>query len=199
MNIAESISTCFRKYANFSGRAQRSEFWWFAAFFFICLPLSILIFIWPLIFALLIPTLAVSVRRLHDTNRSAWWVLPPFLVVIPAPLIVFSAWLVSVMDQDEEFRSVAFLIAVLFFVIALGCCILILVLCASAGTVGSNRYGPDPLRPEAGEGDAGESPYYSELSHPVSEPEPLRRRFCSRCGIQVLQDAKFCSGCGTPV
>ena len=197
MNIAESISTCFRKYANFSGRAQRAEFWWFAALFFICLPVSI--FIWPLIFALLIPTLAVSVRKLHDTNRSAWWVLPPFLVVIPAPLIVFSAWLVSVMDQDEEFRSVAFLIAVLFFVIALGCCILILVLCASAGTVGPNRYGPDPLRPKAREGDAGESPRYSDPSRPVSEQGPLRRRFCSQCGIQVLQDAKFCGGCGTLV
>jgi len=150
MTLAESISTCFRKYANFSGRAQRSEFWWFAAFCLICLPFSI--FIWPLAFAVLIPTLAVSVRRVHDTDRSAWWLVPPFLAVIPASLIAFSAWLVSVMDQDEAFRSVAFLIAIVFLVIALGCCVLILALCASSGTVGPNRYGPDPLRPEAGEG-----------------------------------------------
>ncbi|MBO4530336.1 MAG: DUF805 domain-containing protein [Paludibacteraceae bacterium] len=81
-------------YANFSGRARRKEFWHFALInFIICLPLGIIvnilqrtgepggsfmlaaIIILIIALALVIPSLAVGVRRLHDINKSGWWML----------------------------------------------------------------------------------------------------------------------------
>ena len=88
MSFGESVSTCFRKYADFTGRATRPEFWWFvllmwvisAALFLVSIPSLdrgdlrrgfpvgfILLFIVSLGF--LLPYLAVAVRRLHDTDK----------------------------------------------------------------------------------------------------------------------------------
>ena len=73
-----------KKYAVFSGRARRKEFWMYILFYFIIAVVlgiidgvigtgGILGGLYGL--ALLVPTLAVSVRRLHDTNRSGWFIL----------------------------------------------------------------------------------------------------------------------------
>lgn len=67
MGFGESIKTCFNKYATFSGRASRSEFWWFQLAFF----LSFFTIIGGLI--LLLPNMSVTVRRLHDVGKSGWW------------------------------------------------------------------------------------------------------------------------------
>ena len=98
MNMMQAVQTVFSKYATFSGRARRAEFWWFVLFYMIVnLVLSIVdSFLFgtttttengfsastdtPIlsgIFALgsLIPNLAVGVRRLHDINRRGWWLL----------------------------------------------------------------------------------------------------------------------------
>jgi len=79
---------CFKKYADFSGRARRKEFWMFFLFYFIfALVLSIIdgllgwgfadgtfgILYMLFVLAALLPYLAVTVRRLHDTGRSGWW------------------------------------------------------------------------------------------------------------------------------
>ncbi len=78
MAFTEAISTCLTNYARFRGIASRSEFW----FFFLFLVLSSwilrivsdkLVFVFTL--AMLIPLLSAGVRRLHDTNRSGWWLL----------------------------------------------------------------------------------------------------------------------------
>ena len=70
VGFGEAISICFKKYADFTGRARRSEYWWFMLF---CVLLSLVTCgIGSL--AVLIPSYAVMVRRLHDTNRSGWWV-----------------------------------------------------------------------------------------------------------------------------
>ena len=66
MTFGQSIKTCFSKYATFSGRATRSEFWWFWLF----QVLLAWTFIVPII--CLIPAIAVFVRRMHDTGRSGW-------------------------------------------------------------------------------------------------------------------------------
>ena len=76
MNFIESIQTCFRKYFTFSGRAQRSEFWWFVLFGTILSFIPFINMISGLV--LLIPNLAVTARRLHDTDRSGWWMLAPY-------------------------------------------------------------------------------------------------------------------------
>ena len=97
MRFFESIKTCYSKYATFSGRASRSELWFFRLF---CLPFIIIvallsfiplinILVWLLYFLIFgIPDLSASIRRLHDTDRSgAWWFIQ--LVPFVGPIIFF--------------------------------------------------------------------------------------------------------------
>lgn len=91
----------FERYAQFTGRAGRAEYWWYvlvAAVVGIVLSLLaqastlfvIVYVIWGL--ATLIPGLAVAVRRLHDTDKSGWWVLIALIPIVGAIiLIVFLA------------------------------------------------------------------------------------------------------------
>lgn len=74
MNFLDAIKTCFSKYATFQGRARRSEYWFWALFTFL---IAITIGLIPIIgfiinLALVIPSIAACVRRLHDTGRSGW-------------------------------------------------------------------------------------------------------------------------------
>jgi uncharacterized membrane protein YhaH (DUF805 family) len=93
MTFQESVKVCFTKYADFSGRATRSEYWWF--FLFIAAVSIVASFIGSIAsslfsLAVLVPAIAAATRRLHDTNRSGWWqliCLIPFIGVIV--LIVF--------------------------------------------------------------------------------------------------------------
>jgi uncharacterized membrane protein YhaH (DUF805 family) len=127
MSFTQAISSVLGKYATFSGRAPRSEYWWFVVFQILVniatgvldtalfgalslltvgeidafTPLTTLATL-----ALLIPSIAVSVRRFHDMDRSGWWLL---LVLTGIGAIVVFFW---------------------FMV---------------RGTRGPNRFGPDPL------------------------------------------------------
>lgn len=103
--------TALKKYATFSGRAQRAEYWYFFLFYIlIFIGLSIIDgitgsfsgetgmgFLGGLMsLALLVPSIAVGVRRLHDTGRSGWWLLIAFIPLIGAiVLVVFTV-------QDSE-------------------------------------------------------------------------------------------------
>lgn len=85
MEFTESITTCLSKYADFNGRASRSEYWWF--WVFISLVQAITSLIDPTLFAicqlgLLLPTLAVGVRRMHDTGHSGWFLIVPIYNII---------------------------------------------------------------------------------------------------------------------
>ena len=84
-----------KKYAKFEGRARRKEYWMFILFDFIfaiaAAVLDEILGSEPVIsivygLVLILPTLAVTVRRLHDTNRSGWWIL---LFVIPLITMFF--------------------------------------------------------------------------------------------------------------
>jgi len=80
MTLTESISVCFNKYADFNGRATRSEFWWFMLFLFLASGVLHIINRSGALgglfgLATLLPSLAAGARRLHDTNRSGWWQL----------------------------------------------------------------------------------------------------------------------------
>ena len=90
-----------RNYVNFQGRATRTQFWMFVLFNFIAVViLCVLAFVIPALsfllsvyqIALLLPTLALQVRRLHDTDRSGWWILLGFLPVIGG-LVLFIFYL----------------------------------------------------------------------------------------------------------
>ncbi|MDF2231089.1 DUF805 domain-containing protein [Albimonas sp. CAU 1670] len=126
MTFDQSISTCFRKYVTFSGRAPRSELWWFALFVVVIswllgfievrlLPGMVnlesgvgpLTSAWSLV--TLLPGISVAVRRLHDGNRSGWW---------------WWLWLIPLIGS---------IVLLVWFVLK--------------GTSGANDYGPDPLAP----------------------------------------------------
>lgn len=91
MDFGEAIKVCFNKFADFNGRARRSEFWWFQLFAY--LVSSITCGIGGLV--LLIPLLAVTSRRLHDTGHSGWWQL---IQLIPFGFILIIIW--GVQDSD---------------------------------------------------------------------------------------------------
>ena len=84
LSFKEAVGECISKYDTFSGRARRSEFWWFVLFVFVVSSaLSYFGMMIPAVgylsmafsLAVLIPQLAVLCRRLHDINRGSWWVV----------------------------------------------------------------------------------------------------------------------------
>ncbi|MES2434594.1 MAG: DUF805 domain-containing protein [Pseudomonadota bacterium] len=128
MNFVEAVKSGYANYVNFSGRSQRSAYWWWALFQ-VGVGLAIALIegggsfssgggamqfavvggtfsmIWSLIN--LLPGIAVSVRRLHDLDKSGWWLLIALIPLVGA--------------------------------------IILLVWFCSRGTGGSNRFGADPL------------------------------------------------------
>ena len=105
MNFQTSIKTCFNKYADFSGRALRSEFWWFVLFSLLGGIVSVIIDVMilgysiesngpiNLIFtvALILPGIAVTARRLHDINKSGWWQLIELTIIGILLIIIWNA------------------------------------------------------------------------------------------------------------
>ncbi len=86
-----------KKYVEYNGRARRKEYWMFTLFnFIITLVLSLideLLGTWGIIsiiygLAILLPASAVCIRRLHDTNRSGWWLLITLIPLIGAIIIL---------------------------------------------------------------------------------------------------------------
>jgi uncharacterized membrane protein YhaH (DUF805 family) len=115
MGFGQAISAGFSNYVNFSGRACRSEYWYWVLFIILAdivagiidylLGMQIVSSLFGLV--TLLPGIAVSIRRLHDLNRTGWWIL---LALIP-----LIGW------------------------------IILLIWYISKGTDGPNRFGPDPL------------------------------------------------------
>ena len=88
-----AIKTCFNKYVEFNGRASRCEFWWWTLFSFLigCVAAASPWIGGVLQVALLLPTLAVTWRRLHDTGRGGGWF---FIGLIPlVGQIILIVWL----------------------------------------------------------------------------------------------------------
>ncbi|MDF7676867.1 DUF805 domain-containing protein [Neisseriaceae bacterium ESL0693] len=174
---------CFtKKYAQFDGRACRKEFWPFMLFNFILLATPCILIILHaklrdsehikqyfivylfFYFVLLIPRLAVTVRRLHDRDISGWWLLlyqiPAInyvaeLAIVTLPLKLISpavghvAELATVILPLKLISPAVGHVAELATVISLavGCVaeLFILVICCYLGTEGPNRFGDDPL------------------------------------------------------
>ncbi|MBQ4246425.1 MAG: DUF805 domain-containing protein [Succinivibrio sp.] len=95
-----ALFEALKKYAKFEGRANRPQFWYFVlteflAFFIIVLLclipfVNIIAFLALLVycFGLIVPRIAVTVRRLHDTNRSGWWLLLCFVPFVGSIVIL---------------------------------------------------------------------------------------------------------------
>lgn len=108
MTFGKSISTCMGKYADFNGRASRPEYWWFYLFTVLLSWGSLIVDQSGVLsgivnLVLLLPAFSAAARRLHDTNRSGWWVLIAFTVIGLIPLII---WLASKgSDQSNEYGN----------------------------------------------------------------------------------------------
>lgn len=117
MSFIEAVKTCLvEKYCTFSGRATRSEFWWFQLFTFLAMFISvgisallmesldseggIVIYVvtWIL---LLIPNLSVIVRRLHDVGKSGWFILIGLIPYLGA-FILFIKYLSPSVDDSSD-------------------------------------------------------------------------------------------------
>ena len=119
MNIKDAvISVIFKKYATFSGRASRSEYWWFGlAYSLVYIGTMVLDTIFGttydsqspdgwitglFLIALAIPSLAVGIRRLHDRGHSGWWTL---IIFTGIGLILIMYWSVMPAKEGEEGRE----------------------------------------------------------------------------------------------
>lgn len=157
-----------KRYAEFSGRSRRMEYWmWFlfqmligVVFWVLMLVLGggmmlsggdptammaaggivmILFMIYGLIcLAFLIPGIAVGVRRLHDTERSGWWLLAP----LSGYVIMFIGGMMVAANPNNP--GVGGIIALIGWLATIGLGITVLVFMLLEGTKGPNKYGPDP-------------------------------------------------------
>ncbi|MCC6300329.1 MAG: DUF805 domain-containing protein [Anaerolineales bacterium] len=99
-----AIRVCLTKYADFNGRATRSEFWWFALF--VTLVTSAFTYLSEnlgaiFLIAVLLPLLAAGARRCHDSGRSGWWQL--FLLVpVGGLVIVGTIWALPPSEAGSE-------------------------------------------------------------------------------------------------
>ena len=114
MDLSTSVKVCFKKYATFEGRAQRSEFWYFCLF---CLlvgivtlyidisvlgysieeeytPLNTIAYL-----AVFIPSISVTARRLHDIGKSGWWML---LALTGIGIILLIIWYVTEGEKKKN-------------------------------------------------------------------------------------------------
>ena len=147
MNFQNAIKTCIKKkYANFSGRASKSEYWWFFLFCILAGVASQLLdvvvlgqSIWVnygtiniiVNLILIIPILSAGARRLHDTNKSGWW-----------QLLGLIGLAISYYQKDMLTKG---LITSSYFILSfltLGTYILLIVWLASKGEKKKNRFGP---------------------------------------------------------
>ena len=157
MNFQTAIRSGFQNYANFKGRASRAEYWWWALF-----SLIVQIFtsgqnaIGDLIsLVILLPSVAVTIRRLHDTNRRGWWFALP-IGSLGLAFITFMAFAVSTAfslvdpsewDPQNLFDGgsfIAILIIVLALISAVTTGVANFVFTLLKGDGGENRFGPPP-------------------------------------------------------
>ena len=145
MSFGKAVATCFKKYANFKGRARRSEYWWFWLLTYIPSVGFSYLFNWKLtmrselesqiadalfdqekqdallaqasaadstfatwacvlgiiLLLLLLPSLAVLCRRLHDTGRSGWFILLNFIPIVNFVTLIMT-FIYTLLDSKPE-------------------------------------------------------------------------------------------------
>ena len=149
-----------KKYADFSGRAPRAEFWWYMLMLIIAFvvlmivesvmglgkvftaygPLALVLMV-----ATFVPSLAVQVRRLHDTNRSGWWLLAFYLPYgVSVALTVRAMQAMGAGATDMSSVGIAGIVMLVSLLIGIA----LLVFYCLRGTQGDNRFGADPYAGE---------------------------------------------------
>ena len=157
-----------KRYAEFSGRSRRMEYWMFQLFlvivYVVVMTLMMVVgggalmsggdptalataggavmiigLLYLLIaLAMFIPTIAVTVRRLHDTNRSGWWILAPLIGYV----IMFAGG--AMVAASPENPGLGGVLAMIGMIAVLGLGLTLFVFMLLEGTKGPNKYGQDP-------------------------------------------------------
>ena len=134
MGFVEAIKTCFSKYATFSGRARRPEYWWFFLFTFILGLIPVVGVISGLV--CLIPSLAVSWRRMHDIGK------PGYASLLGLAGLAVAAVFFGIGNAiSPEAGQIGLGIGVIGVLI---CGVVVIVWLASPTKAGANQYGPEP-------------------------------------------------------
>ncbi len=121
MSFVEAVKTCLvEKYCTFSGRATRSEFWWFQLFTFLAMFISVgisallmesldseggMVICIATYILLLIPNFSVIVRRLHDVGKSGWFLLIGLIPYIGAFILLIKYLTPSVDTPSDEIEQ----------------------------------------------------------------------------------------------
>jgi len=108
MDFFEAVKSGFQGYVDFSGRSSRSEVWWWILFGLMANVIASLadfvvgggVFAILVSLGLLLPSVSVQVRRLHDLDRSGWWLLISLVPVLGA--IVMLVWFCSKGTADDN-------------------------------------------------------------------------------------------------
>jgi len=152
MGFGEAIQTCYVKYFTFRGRAQRSEYWFFYLFT-VLVSIALLVLdaiiglalpIWGEVevlgslftLATFIPLLSAACRRLHDTNKSGWWQILPF--------VPFAFMIPGIFALANGSEGLGVTILIVSGLVLVGLIILLIVWLATDSDKGQNRFGPSP-------------------------------------------------------
>lgn len=155
MTFGDAIGETLFNYLNFRDRAARAEYWWWVLFativILVAVTLDVVVFyiignghIMPFLLitylALIFPSLSLTVRRLHDTNRSGWWLL---LSVALSILVVFGGFLAAAANPFNPLSGAGLLFVAVPAILSAACSILILIWMFLPSNQGNNRYGPN--------------------------------------------------------
>lgn len=138
VGFTDALGICFMKYATFTGRARRSEYWWFCLWcciltLFTCGLAAIVLFI---------PSISATFRRLHDTGRSGWWWGVSMCVGTIYNVIYYINFFSSMSDYGIPPALSVFDIA--YYIVSLVYGIVIFVFLVQDSHAGVNKYGPSP-------------------------------------------------------
>ena len=149
VSFGQSMKICLKtKIFTLRDRAPRSEFWWFMLGAFLLNIILEILNIVPILgqllcliggIWLLIASISVSVRRLHDLDKSGWWLLFPYLAFFVG-LIVMAVGMA--LSSDINGTAVAGFVIIGVGIISV---FVLWIMMIVRGTVGPNRFGPDPL------------------------------------------------------
>ena len=161
LGFMEAVKICFNKFFDFTGRARRSEYWWFCLFqILVSIPCTILdeLLDYAVGFsgintiaslALLFPALSVTWRRLHDTGRSGWWYgISCILLAIGAIIGFIMVTVKSSSSFDDAVFSVLFGASSVAVWIPIIASVILAIFCFVFTLLDShtteNKYGPSP-------------------------------------------------------
>lgn len=166
LTFKEAVKICWSKYSDFTGRARRSEYWWFSLFAFLVMLLPLILLIigfgmsqgsyeyprtgWPLFIIggivvvilsliFLVPSLAVTTRRLHDTGHSGWWIIANYAVSFISSFV--RSFLIGAGYEDNKLGIV---IGLILGLINFGIGLTMFIFMLLDSHKGENQYGPSP-------------------------------------------------------